>query len=593
MSFMNLRGCGSRTVGGLLGLALTLVLVASTTSKAQATNLPIEFTILAPNNATTLGSAVTPAGDVNNDGFPDVIVASSFPSMLISPSASVSLALIVSGLDGSVIRTHSVSGLEDRFGESSVGLGDINGDGFDDYVIAARLADFAGQNTGRVVAYSGFDGAVITTMDGTGIGDELGSSLASAGDIDGDGIQDLIIGARADDDGGVQSGSVFVLSGASGAILHHFIGNPGDEIGWSVAGPGDVNGDGVPDIVTGSPYSDVPVFNAGDVRVYSGLDGSLIHVFVGVASDQGWGATVAGAGDVNGDGFADIIASAAKMPNVLNPSPGRVAVYSGADGALIFQDSSGGAVGFAIAGGCDFDGDGHDDFGFSARNDNTVELGAGRFDVYSGFDQTLLIRQYGLIPDQHFGRSFAFPGDLNGDGHPEIAAGSKYLYAPDRGLGGAEFFSSPLPPFTGSNSDLRLWTGVNGPAILYPYIKTANEGDILTARLFSLNGYVGEISFLAAQIRVTGTQIAQPMGFPESWVNPSPFSPSPVAVLQPAGPGSVSPSPLPATGLDFSYGLPVGLSGFTVMLQGFALAPNAETGNTIFTATDGCEIEVQ
>ncbi|MEZ6195873.1 MAG: hypothetical protein R3F20_09100 [Planctomycetota bacterium] len=586
------RARGLSTGTGILILGLSLALVSPSASIAQTVELPAIFTLLAANDEGGLGTTVSLAGDVNGDGLDDLIVGI-YAYLPAGGTPIPSRVRVISGLDGSIIHSFLGTGALDVIDGTATGLGDINGDGFADFALGARLADFAGLNTGRVTVFSGIDGSVIRTFDGTGIGDELGTSLASAGDIDGDGIEDLIVGARSNDDGGLQAGSVYVFSGASGALLHQFMGAVGDELGLSVAGPGDVNGDGVPDIVSGSPYADFPVVNAGYVRVYSGLDGSVLLNAAGAVTDGRWGATVGRAGDINGDGFADVIAGASLEASGGVINSGRVAVLSGFDGSVLFQDAAGGAdyrIGHAVAGFGDLNGDGYDDFGYSVPGDPTVLGATGRFDIYSGFDQTLLLRQFSATGTTRFGWGFASAGDADGDGRADIAVGTTNFPGPL--LGGVQVFNLPFHPFPGSRADLRLWTGVNGAPALLPYVKSATAGDSLTVWFFSDSTYVGEVPVFAAQLRATGAPIGQPVGYPEAWINPSPFSSHPVVVIHDGNAGPLAPSLMPSAGLSFAFNLPVGLSGFSIMLQGFALAPSPVTGNVIFTATDGGDIEV-
>ncbi|MEZ6194534.1 MAG: FG-GAP-like repeat-containing protein [Planctomycetota bacterium] len=576
--------------GGLVVLASALVLL---TGHAHAqSDLPVTQTMLATPFQYSLGDALAGAGDVNGDGFADLIAGIPAPGGVPGPDG-LSRALLISGADGSILYTVYASVPGDDTSGAAAALGDLNGDGYDDFALGARLADYAGPNTGRVTVHSGFDGSILYQLDGAGVGAELGCSLASAGDVDGDGVQDLIVGARGDDVGALQSGSVFVLSGATGAQIHHFIGAAGDELGLSVAGPGDVDGDGIPDIVSGSPYADAPVFNAGYVRIYSGFDGSILHEIPGSGSNGGWGATVAAAGDVNGDGFGDVIASAPNESIDGMNGAGRVAVISGADGSILFEDTNSlnnDGLGREVAGFGDLNGDGYDDFGYVAPNDSTLFNAGGRLDVVSGFDHTLLFRVYAQQDLQVFGRALANAGDMNGDGRNDIAVGSLRLGGTL--YGAFQVFSPPVPPFEGSRADLDLWTGVNSPATRHPFVKSAQAGDVVSVLLVSQSVYVGSVPVLAAQLHATGAPIAQPSGFPEVWVNPSPFAAYPVNVLFDGNSGPLAPSILGPGGITLAYLLPPGLSGFGIRLQAFALAPSPQTGNPIFTATNGCEIEV-
>ena len=145
------------------------------------------------------------------------------------------------------------------------------------------------------------------TFTGDSAGDRFGNSVSSAGDVNGDGFDDLIVGAQNDDNNGTDSGSARVFSGADGSVLYNFDGDSaGDLFGGSVSGAGDVNGDGFDDLIVGAQNDDNNGANGGSARVLSGADGSVLYSFDGEIGD-GFGQSVSGAGDVDGDGFDDLI----------------------------------------------------------------------------------------------------------------------------------------------------------------------------------------------------------------------------------------------------------------------------------------------
>ena len=105
------------------------------------------------------------------------------------------------------------------------GAGDVNGDGFDDVIVGAHLDDNNGESSGSARVFSGFDGSVLYTFDGDSAGDRFGDSVSGAGDVNGDGFADLIVGTRFDDNNGDGSGSARVLSGSDGSVLYDFDGD--------------------------------------------------------------------------------------------------------------------------------------------------------------------------------------------------------------------------------------------------------------------------------------------------------------------------------------------------------------------------------
>ncbi|KAA3604480.1 MAG: hypothetical protein DWQ01_21825 [Planctomycetota bacterium] len=392
-----------------------------------------------------LGKAVAVAGDVDGDGFDDVLVG----AFRAAPQgvAYAGAAYVHSGFDGALIYAYLGGTQAARLGSSVAGAGDVNGDGFADFLVGAVTADPNGlASAGSVYLYSGLDGSLLFQFDGLAAGDNLGSAVAGVGDVNGDGLADVLLGANGA--GAQNGGAALVYSGATGQLLFQFDGEqPGDDFGSAVASAGDFQGDGIPDLLIGAWAADPNgLLSAGSAYVYSGADGQLLAQFDGASQGDKLGIAVAGAGDVNGDGISDFLLGASDADPNGNPSAGSVYVRSGTSGALLYQldgVKEWMLFGSEVAAAGDINGDGFDDFWVSAPWADPNNLAnAGSVFLYSGASGQLWLRLDGEAVGDGLGNGLAGAANFNGDAYADWilgaagadpgglnTAGSAFLYA--------------------------------------------------------------------------------------------------------------------------------------------------------------------
>ncbi|MFT7668125.1 MAG: hypothetical protein ACI8X5_000812 [Planctomycetota bacterium] len=367
--------------------------------------------------AVSFGYSVAGNADVDGDGTLDLIVGAPF-SDINSTQASGHVS-VRSGVDGTEIRSNFGELGQENLGYVVVGFGDLNGDGFDEYGAGSHVS-----NSDRGVArvYDGQSGTELYQFDGTTLGDRLGISMSAIGDIDGDMVDDILVGTAYD--------GYYAFSGADGTEIRHTTVFGDDTFGSTISRINDVTGDMIDDIAVGS--TQLGVFTQGPGRLYvmNGVTGNLVFGLDGSAAGQGFGKLVASAGDWNGDGKGDIMVSA--DPQV---GPGYVEIISGVSGApslASFTESTvGDNIGAGMAGLGDVNGDGKIEVAIGLPDNSTNFIREGQVLVHSStFDSCGGITVYcNSLPN-----STGLAGDISTIGLPE--------------LGGAGFIvqSSNLPP---------------------------------------------------------------------------------------------------------------------------------------------------
>src|SRR3954452_15380349 len=256
----------------------------------------------------SFGWSVSTAGDVNGDKHPDVLVGAS----AYNSGANAGRAYIYSGSTYVLLRTLTGDAVGDQFGSGAASVGDVNGDHVADQVIGASSARASdGVPRGKAYVYSGKSGERLFTINASPKGHSFGSFfVAGVGDINGDDVPDIYAADYADSTNGLDAGRAAVYSGRNGTELLAWTGSAGSGMGPGRSA-GDVNGDGRPDLVVGSYTASDGADQAGKVQVFSGRTGALLRTITSKMAGENLGFDAVGIGDANDDDAPDLLVSAA------------------------------------------------------------------------------------------------------------------------------------------------------------------------------------------------------------------------------------------------------------------------------------------
>jgi hypothetical protein len=469
------------------------------------------------------GYSVAGAGDVNGDGFDDFLIGAYANEetdyfagqtyLILGKASGWDMDFNLSNADASFLGEDGA----DYSGTSVAGAGDVNNDGYDDFLIGAPGDDDGGDGAGETylilgkasgwsmnTSLSNTDASFI----GEDAGDNTGGSVAGAGDVNHDGFADFLIGAYANEEGGNYAGQTYLILGkASGWTMDFdlsnadasFIGEDDfDSSGTSLAGAGDVNADGFADFLIGAPGDEDGGNYAGQTYLILGkasgwsMDNSLSNAdasFIGEDEGDSSGYSVAGAGDINTDGFADFLISAPEdeeggdSAGQTYLSLGKASGWSmdnslsNADASFIGEDSFD-YSGYSVAGAGDVNDDGFADFLIGAPIDEEGGIYAGQTYLILGkasgwsMDNSLSNANASFIgehEDDSSGRSIAGAGDVNNDGSDDILIGA-YTDA-DNGIDAGQTYLllGEVPPV------IRTYVGgevspVNKISLIAPWI---------------------------------------------------------------------------------------------------------------------------
>ena len=412
--------------------------------------LPAADTLESNQAHARMGSSASSAGDVNGDGYADVIVGCyGYDNGHSNEGAAFVYHGSASGVSTTIASLLEINQASAFFGGSVSSAGDVNGDGYSDVIVGADRYDNGQTDEGGAFVFHGSTSGISTTFATQTESDQayanMGCSASCAGDVNEDGFSDVIVGAYRYDDGEVDEGAAFLFYGSGSGIINTI--SPVTQyesdqanayFGRSVKSAGDVNGDGYPDLIMGAYGYDNGQTDEGAAFVYQGFSvEGLYNVFgflryIDVRRDSSMvGRNISDAGDINGDGFDDFIFSVYKGDPV-SESYSAVIYYGGKVGPFQVDTIIGNSTVLqkilTVGAAGDVNGDGYSDIIMGNDTYSNGQTAEGAFAVFMGSALGLNSSPVLLIESNqsnaHMGFSLACAGDVNKDGYSDVMVGA-------------------------------------------------------------------------------------------------------------------------------------------------------------------------
>ncbi|MGE5449105.1 MAG: FG-GAP-like repeat-containing protein, partial [Bacteroidales bacterium] len=390
-----------------------------------------------------MGYSLSSAGDVNNDGYDDIVIGAFANGQIGSMAGCAYVYFGKDIIENKAALTLYGQKANDHFGQIVSSAGDINGDHFSDIIVGSFFGEYAKVYLGGMQ----MDNVADYTFTGGTRSHYFGSSVSKAGDFNKDGFDDIIIGDFRNYENEVRPGKAYLYFGGTSMDTTPDLTFEGEEdhndFGQTVAYAGDVNKDGFPDIMIGAPGYD-KVALTGRLYIYYGSaipDTIPDVVITGNKHYRRLGQRIATAGDVNNDGYDDIIAGLPFYGNSMEGISYVNIYYGGAamdtiPDVIIAKKDYGFGAAVSTAG--DLNNDGFDD----------VIIGAyGYLSVYYGGQAMDTIPDMIIMGEENwsnFAPSISFAGDVNKDGHTDLLVGNAESSAAGSGMGRAYIYSSQL-----------------------------------------------------------------------------------------------------------------------------------------------------